>query len=62
VAKFPLLGILLTLFGAAYASPPFKLSQGEAEIKYSVKGRAQISVAILNDLRQDLTLKSYSKP
>jgi len=41
---------------------PLKLSQGEGRVEFSVKGRAQVELRILNDTGRELFLQSYSKP
>jgi len=59
-----LLTLLLSalLWSSALASPPFRLSKGEAEVDYSVDGRARITLSVLNDLGREVILTSYSKP
>jgi len=54
---FPLL-----VASAGAGELPLKLSQGEGEVDFSVKGRAQVELRLLNDTGKELFLESYSKP
>jgi len=61
--ELALAALFLLFVGSAVAGElPLKLSQGEGEIDFSVKGRAQIELKLLNDTGKELFLESYSKP